>query len=342
MESNVAIKVFEKEDLGKIRTADIDNKIFFCGSDVAKALGYARPADAITSHCKGVCVLPTPSAGGVQKTKFISEGDVYRLITHSKLPSAERFESWVFDEVLPTLRSEGAYVTKGSSVDTELMTLRDTVSQLQNIVISLTAQKVPNEKALNIWKKHIATPLVTKLVNLALVKDGETIEYFDMLHKVYDQMSKKFGFCTATAIAEFSEKYDCDCTTTQPSIINAIADNPIYQTWFVQTCNQLIDDYTMSECLSVTRSFTTEDKYSYIISTLANAIGDNTARHMRTMSIVYNRMNSDKGWSNQLTRKGVKSKKEVILMDRKQFIKFVKAANEVMKENRGVVSQFKR
>ena len=181
MESNVAIKVFEKEDFGKIRTADIDSKIYFCGSDVAKALGYARPADAITSHCKGVCVLPTPSAGGVQKTKFISEGDVYRLITHSKLPSAERFESWVFDEVLPTLRSEGAYVTKGSSVDTELTILRDTVSQLQNIVISLTAQKVPNEKALNIWKKHIATPLVTKLVNLALVKDGETIEYFDML-----------------------------------------------------------------------------------------------------------------------------------------------------------------
>lgn len=107
MENNVAIKVFEKEDFGEIRTADIDNKIYFCGSDVAKALGYARPADAITSHCKGVCVLPTPSAGGVQKTKFISEGDVYRLITHSKLPSAECFETWVFDEVLPTLRSEG-------------------------------------------------------------------------------------------------------------------------------------------------------------------------------------------------------------------------------------------
>nr|DAZ55158.1 MAG TPA: repressor domain protein [Caudoviricetes sp.] len=87
------ITVFESKDFGKVRTADIDNKIYFCGSDVAKALGYLRPADAITSHCKGVCVLPTPSAGGVQKTKFISEGDVYRLIAHSKLPSAERFES---------------------------------------------------------------------------------------------------------------------------------------------------------------------------------------------------------------------------------------------------------
>ena len=77
-----------------------------------RSLGYARPADAISAHCKGVCVLPTPSAGGVQNTKFITEGDVYRLIAHSKLPGAERFERWVFDEVLPSIRKHGAYLTE--------------------------------------------------------------------------------------------------------------------------------------------------------------------------------------------------------------------------------------
>ena len=81
-------------------------------SDIARALGYARPADAISAHCKGVCVLPTPSAGGVQNTKFITEGDVYRLIAHSKLPGAERFERWVFDEVLPSIRKHGSYMTE--------------------------------------------------------------------------------------------------------------------------------------------------------------------------------------------------------------------------------------
>ena len=86
--------------------------MLFCGSDIAKELGYARPADAISAHCKGVCVLPTPSAGGVQNTKFITEGDVYRLIAHSKLPSAERFERWVFEEVLPSIRKNGAYMTE--------------------------------------------------------------------------------------------------------------------------------------------------------------------------------------------------------------------------------------
>ena len=105
------LQIFRSEDFGNIRTAEENGKILFCGNDVAKALGYARPADAISAHCKGVCVLPTPSSGGIQNTKFINEGDVYRLITHSKLPTAEKFERWVFDEVLPTIRRHGAYMT---------------------------------------------------------------------------------------------------------------------------------------------------------------------------------------------------------------------------------------
>lgn len=106
------ILTFNNSEFGGIRTIQEDDKVLFCGSDIAKALGYARPADAISAHCKGVCVLPTPSAGGVQNTKFITEGDVYRLIAHSKLPGAERFERWVFDEVLPSIRKNGAYMTE--------------------------------------------------------------------------------------------------------------------------------------------------------------------------------------------------------------------------------------
>lgn len=106
------ILTFNNSEFGGIRTIQEDDKVLFCGSDIAKALGYARPADAISAHCKGVCVLPTPSAGGVQNTKFITEGDVYRLIAHSKLPGAERFERWVFEEVLPSIRKNGAYMTE--------------------------------------------------------------------------------------------------------------------------------------------------------------------------------------------------------------------------------------
>lgn len=106
------LRIFENPSFGSIRTdVDENGKVLFCGTDVASALGYRRPADAISAHCKGVCVLPTPSPGGTQQTKFIPEGDVYRLIVHSRLPAAEQFEHWVFDEVLPSIRMRGAYMT---------------------------------------------------------------------------------------------------------------------------------------------------------------------------------------------------------------------------------------
>lgn len=103
------LQIFQNADFGSVRTIEQDGKVLFCGRDVASALGYQRPADAIAAHCKEVCVLPTPSNGGVQQVKFIAEGDVYRLITHSRLPAAEQFERWVFDEVLPTIRRTGGY-----------------------------------------------------------------------------------------------------------------------------------------------------------------------------------------------------------------------------------------
>ena len=62
---NSEVQIFTNETFGNVRVVIDGDKTLFCGSDIAKSLGYARPADAITSHCKGVCVLPTPSAGGV-------------------------------------------------------------------------------------------------------------------------------------------------------------------------------------------------------------------------------------------------------------------------------------
>ena len=105
------IQIFENEQFGSIRTIEENGKIFFCGSDVAKALGYARPNDAISSHCRATVKRRTPISGKLQDINYISEGDVYRLITHSKLQSAEKFEIWVFDDVLPTIRRHGFYAT---------------------------------------------------------------------------------------------------------------------------------------------------------------------------------------------------------------------------------------
>lgn len=105
------LKIFENQKFGQVRTINEDGKILFCGSDVAKALGYAIPSKAVNTHCKGVSKMEVPTNGGKQEMLFIPEGDLYRLITNSKLPSAEEFESWVFDEVLPSIRKHGAYIT---------------------------------------------------------------------------------------------------------------------------------------------------------------------------------------------------------------------------------------
>lgn len=105
------IKVFENDKLGAIRTINENEKVLFCGSDVARALGYSNAPDALIRHCRAIVKRDTPISGKIQAISFIPEGDVYRLITHSQLPTAEVFERWVFDEVLPSIRRHGLYAT---------------------------------------------------------------------------------------------------------------------------------------------------------------------------------------------------------------------------------------
>lgn len=105
------IQIFNNPEFGEVRTMEEDGKVLFVASDVAKALGYKNTSKAINDHCKGVTKRYTLTEGGKQEMNVIPEGDVYRLVTHSKLPSAERFESWVFDDVLPSIRKHGAYAT---------------------------------------------------------------------------------------------------------------------------------------------------------------------------------------------------------------------------------------
>lgn len=107
------IQVFNNATFGEIRIVMEDGKPLFCATDSAKALGYmANPQKAIRDHCKADgCTIRSviDSMGRTQQVKFISEGNLYRLIAHSELASAEKFERWVFDEVLPTLRQTGSY-----------------------------------------------------------------------------------------------------------------------------------------------------------------------------------------------------------------------------------------
>ena len=115
------IQIFNSPEFGNIRTVVEDAGVLFCGRDVTLALGYLNTSKAMADHCRGVTkryigVCTGQRSDGsdtfqVMEMSFLPESDIYRLICSSKLPSAERFEKWVFEEVLPSIRKHGAYMT---------------------------------------------------------------------------------------------------------------------------------------------------------------------------------------------------------------------------------------
>lgn len=126
------IQVFNNEQFGALRTYEEDGQVLFCGKDVAKSLGYKNPNKAIGDHCRGITKrYPIQdSLGRTQEAVFITEPDLYRLITHSKLPTAEKFERWVFEEVLPAIRHTGGYmVAKQDETPEQIMARAVLVAQ---------------------------------------------------------------------------------------------------------------------------------------------------------------------------------------------------------------------
>jgi len=109
----------------EIRVVMLDDAPHFVGKDVAERLGYADPAGAIAKHCKGSPKRhPLSTQGGMQEVRVLSEPDVLRLIVRSKLPEAQQFERWVFEEVLPAIRKSGGYMVAAPDETPEEIMLR--------------------------------------------------------------------------------------------------------------------------------------------------------------------------------------------------------------------------
>lgn len=114
------LQIFNSEEFGDIRTVTINNEPWFVGKDVATALGYAKPLNALSAHVEKDDSLKqgiTDSLGREQETIFINESGLYALIFGSKLESAKRFKHWVTSEVLPAIRKTGSYQKPMSQVE---------------------------------------------------------------------------------------------------------------------------------------------------------------------------------------------------------------------------------
>lgn len=123
MSEEIVPQVFDSEEFGSIRALEHDGRPMFCAKDVAAALGYKDTTNAIKQHCRGVAFHHPikDSLGREQNARFITEGDMYRLIASSRLESAQRFESWVFDEVIPSIRRDGGYMVARDETPEETM-----------------------------------------------------------------------------------------------------------------------------------------------------------------------------------------------------------------------------
>jgi len=116
------LTVFSNEQFGELQVCIINGKEYFGATNTAKMLGYANPHDAIGRHCKKNGVVKhevIDNMGRKQEINLITEGNLYRLIAKSKLPSAELFESWVFDDVIPSINRNGAYVSPNITEEQE-------------------------------------------------------------------------------------------------------------------------------------------------------------------------------------------------------------------------------
>lgn len=190
MASNRELTVFKNEEFGKIRAYVDGGEIYFVAVDVAEALGYSNPRKAVMDNCKKEFVrsifIKHDNKPGGTGVNFIPESEVYRLIMRSKLPDAEKFQDWVVEEVLPSIRKTGGYIKTNDSDSDEDILAR----------AILIAQKTIESK-----DKRI------KELEDKVYKDAPIVEYTNEFLRIEDsdklttQISKEYGL-SATKMNE--------------------------------------------------------------------------------------------------------------------------------------------
>ncbi|MCD9070618.1 MULTISPECIES: phage antirepressor [Staphylococcus] len=222
------LQVFQNSQFGNLEILTIEGKEWFPAIKVAETLGYTNPRKAIRDHAKekGVTIRSVLSNGGNQNKKFIDEGNLYRLISRSKLPQAEQFEEWVFDEVLPAIRKHGIYATDN--------VIEQTLKDPDYIITVLTEYKKEKEQ------------------NLLLQQEiGELKPKADYV----DEILKSPGTMTITQIAA---DYGLSAQKLNKLLHKARIQRRVGKQWILYT-DHMNKGYTKSETINIVRSDGTPD-----------------------------------------------------------------------------------
>lgn len=165
------LQIFNSPEFGDIRTVTIDNETYFVGKDVATALGYANPKNAVPTHVSEEDKLSTQIeyAGQRREVTVINESGLYALIFGSKLESAKRFKHWVTSEVLPAIHHNGGYIMGQENLsDSELMAKAILVAQKtiehKNQIIEQQKAKIEADRPKTIFANAVSTSHTSILI----------------------------------------------------------------------------------------------------------------------------------------------------------------------------------
>lgn len=189
------IQIFSNKAFGQVRVVEHDGEAWFVASDVAKALGYERPNDAVNAHCKKVNKFSYgDSPHGSMPYNIIPESDVYRLIMRSNLPDAERFQDWVCEEILPEIRKHGGYLTPAkieealSDPDTLIRLATDLKAERQRraaleVQAAIDRPKIVFADSIEISKDCILIGEMAKLIKQSTGYDIGQNRFFEWLRE---------------------------------------------------------------------------------------------------------------------------------------------------------------
>jgi len=178
------LQVFMSEQFGQLRVTEIDGKPYTVANDVLKALGYSEGGwrTTLSRKCKGVTKCNGLKVNGIE-INLIPEGDIYRLIAGSILPEAEKFESWVFDIVLPTIRKHGTYMSE----EVIEKTLND-----PDFIIQLATQ-LKDERQKRLIVEQQLQEAQPKLDKYGVFLDAEGTYTFEQVSKMISTRSEEKG-----------------------------------------------------------------------------------------------------------------------------------------------------
>ncbi|MGM1405163.1 phage antirepressor KilAC domain-containing protein [Bacillus cereus group sp. BceL309] len=170
------LQQFSHKIFGVLEIIIKDGKEYFPAKEVALALGYRDTVNAIKKHCKteGVVKHHVLTNGGPQQKNFINESNLYRLIVKSKLPRAEVFEKWVFEEVLPSIRKHGAYMTPKTI---------NALLQDPDLIIGLASQLKQEQQARQIAEQK------NLMLTQQIAENASKITYLDQILQSKDTVT---------------------------------------------------------------------------------------------------------------------------------------------------------